>query len=375
MRTAPLALTLLAALGLAACGGQGSDDAAKPDGAKQRRVNVYNWSDYITPETLQRFTRETGIEVVYDVYADNETLDAKLVARNSGYDVVFPSAPFAQKHIANGLYAPLDKALLPNLVNLDPALAGGVAAADPEGRFIVPYMWGTTAIGYNVAKVREALGEGAELDTWGLLFDPATSAKLAKCGIAVLDDQQEAFSAALFWKGMDPNGMGNGEIDVVRAVYAPVRQHIRYFNSSRYIDDLANGEICVAMGYNGDVLQARDRAEEAGTGVEIGYVIPREGAIRWFDVMAIPADAPNKAEAHAFIDFLLRPDVIAPISEFVSYASANLPAKDLVDPGLRADPAVYPPEEVMGKLVDTKKLPLEENDARQRAWADIKRGG
>ncbi|WP_211226674.1 polyamine ABC transporter substrate-binding protein [Silanimonas lenta] len=375
MRLATLAATLTAALLLAACGGQGSDDAAKPDGPRQRRVNVYNWSDYITPETLQRFTRETGIEVVYDVYADNETLDAKLVARNSGYDVVFPSAPFAQKHIANGLYAPLDKALLPNLVNLDPALAGGVAAADPEGRFIVPYMWGTTAIGYNVAKVREALGEEAELDTWGLLFDPATSAKLAKCGIAVLDDQQEAFSAALFWKGMDPNGMGNGEIDVVRAVYAPVRQHIRYFNSSRYIDDLANGEICVAMGYNGDVLQARDRAEEAGTGVEIGYVIPREGAIRWFDVMAIPADAPNKAEAHAFIDFLLRPDVIAPISEFVSYASANLPAKDLVDPGLRADPAVYPPEEVMGKLVDTKKLPLEENDARQRAWADIKRGG
>lgn len=368
---------LAAAILLAACGDPSSAPAAegnKPDGSGKRQVNVYNWSDYITPETLERFTRETGIAVVYDVYADNETLDAKLVAGQSGYDVIFPSAPFAQQHIANNLYAALDKSQLPNLGNIDPALAAGLAAADPEGTHIVPYMWGTTAIGYNVAKVAEVMGPDFVLDSWSVLFDPAISDKLARCGIAILDDQQEAFSAALFFQGRDPNGMGDGEIELVQQTYAPIRKNIRYFNSSRYIDDLANGEICVALGYNGDVMQARDRAAEAGTGVEIAYVIPKEGAIRWFDVMAIPADAPNKAEAHAFINFLLTPDVIAPITEFVGYASANAPAKTLVSDDLRNDPAVYPPEAVIGKLVDARKLPLEENDARQRAWTTIKSG-
>ncbi len=372
-----LTLTALAAaLVLSACGQADApaDDSRKPDGAATRQVNVYNWSDYITPEALERFTRETGIAVTYDVYADNETLDAKLVAGASGYDVIFPSAPFAQQHIINNLYAPLDPTLLPQLGNIDAALASGLTAADPEGNHVVPYMWGTTAIGYNVEKVREILGPDVALDSWALIFDPAYSDKLAACGIALLDDQQEAFAAALFWKGMDPNGMGNGEIEVVQNAFAPIRKNIRYFNSSRYIDDLANGEICVAMGYNGDALQARARAEEAGTGVEIGYVIPKEGAIRWFDVMAIPADAPNKAEAHAFINFLLTPDVIAPISEYVGYASANAAAKALVSDELRSDAAVYPPESVVATLVDTRKLPLEENDLRQRAWTTIKSG-
>lgn len=373
-----LALTALAAaVLLAACGDQPeapADAAAKPDGAAERRVNVYNWSDYIAPDTLDRFTRETGITVVYDVYADNETLDAKLVAGQSGYDVIFPSAPFAQQHIANKLYATLDKALLPNLVNLDPALASGVAVADPAGTHLVPYMWGTTGIGFNKQKVAEIMGPDFVLDSWSAIFDPAISSKLAACGVTLLDDQQEAFSAALLWKGMDPNGMGNNEVEIVSQAFAPIRPHIRYFNSSRYIDDLANGEICVAMGYNGDVLQARARAAEAGNGIEIGYVVPKEGAIRWFDVMAIPADAPNKAEAHAFINFMLRPDVIAPITEYVSYASANAAAKPLVSEALRNDPAVYPPEDVIAKLHDTRKLPLEENDTRQRAWTAIKAG-
>lgn len=368
---------LAAALALAACGGQDAAPAAegaKPDGAAKRQVNVYTWSDYVPGDAVERFTRETGIEATVDVYDANEILEAKLLAGQSGYDVIFPSAPFAQQHIANGLYATLDKAQLPNLGNIDPALAQGVLVADPEGTHLVPYMWGTTAIGINVGKVREILGPDAPIDTWGLIFDPAYSDKLAACGIGILDDQQEAFSAALFWKGMDPNGMGNNEIDVVREAFAPVRKNIRYFSSSRYIDDLANGEICVAMGYNGDVVQARERAKEAGTGVEIAYVFPKEGAIRWFDTMAIPADAPNKAEAHAFINYLLTPDVIAPISEAVGYASANAASKALVSESVRNDPAIYPPAEVVARLVDTKKLPMEENDARQRAWTAIKSG-
>ena len=369
---------IAAALALAACGGRDdaapSADAAKPDGAAERKVHIYTWSDYVPDDAVERFQRETGIEATVDVYADNETLEAKLLAGQSGYDVIFPSAPFAQAHIANNLYATLDKSLLPQLGNIDPALAKGVTVADPDGTHLVPYMWGTTAIGINVGKVREILGADAPLDTWGLFFDPAVSSKLAACGITVLDDQQEAFSAALFWKGMDPNGMGNNEIEIVQQVFAPIRDNIRYFNSSRYIDDLANGEICVAMGYNGDIVQARERAKEAGTGVEIAYIYPREGAIRWFDTMAIPADAPNKTEAHAFINFLLTPEVIAPISEAIGYASANAASKPLVSEAVRNDPAIYPPEDVVARLVDTRKLPMEENDARQRAWTSIKSG-
>ncbi len=368
---------LAAALTLAACGGgeqAPTTDAAKPDGAATRQVNIYTWSDYVPDDAVERFTRETGIEVTVDVYDANEILEAKLLAGQSGYDVIFPSAPFAQAHIANGLYATLDKTQLPNLPNIDPALAKGVLVADPEGTHLVPYMWGTTAIGINVAKVREILGPDVPLDSWGLIFDPAISSRLAACGIGILDDQQEAFSAALFWKGMDPNGMGNNEVEIVKQAFAPIRENIRYFNSSRYIDDLANGEICVAMGYNGDVVQARERAKEAGTGVEIVYVYPKEGAIRWFDTMAIPADAPNKDEAHAFINFLLRPEVIAPISEAIGYASANAASKPLVSDAVRNDPAIYPPEDVVARLVDTRKLPMEENDVRQRAWTAIKSG-
>lgn len=374
-----LILTALAtALALAACGRSDdatpATDAAKPDGAETRQVNVYTWSDYVPDEAVARFIGETGIQVSVDVYADNETLEAKLLAGQSGYDVIFPSAPFAQAHIANGLYATLDKTQLPNLPNIDPALAKGVLVADPEGSHLVPYMWGTTAIGINVAKVREILGPDVPLDSWGLIFDPAISSRLAACGIGILDDQQEAFSAALFWKGMDPNGMGNNEVEIVQQAFAPIRENIRYFNSSRYIDDLANGEICVAMGYNGDIVQARERAKEAGTGIEIAYIYPKEGAIRWFDTMAIPADAPNKAEAHAFINFLLTPEVIAPISEAIGYASANAASKPLVSEAVRNDPAIYPPEDVVARLVDARKLPMEENDARQRAWTTIKSG-
>jgi putrescine transport system substrate-binding protein len=374
--TMRLPLSLLAsALLLAGCGGN-SDAPTDAQGSGDKRVvHVYNWSDYIAEDTLQRFTQATGIEVVYDVYADNETLEAKLTAGKSGYDVIFPSArPFAHRHIAAGLYAPLDKAQLPNLGNIDPAILQGLTDVDPGNAHVVPYMWGTTGIGFNVGKVREILGAEAPLDSWALLFDPTIASKLAACGIAVLDDEQEGFSAALLYAGRDPNGVGGDEVTVVEQTFAAVRPHIRYFNSSRYIDDLANGEICVAMGYSGDVLQAQARAEEAANGVEIGYIIPKEGAVRWTDVMAIPADAPHRAEAHAFINFLMQPDVIAPITDYVGYPNANLASKPLVSEAIRNDPGIYPPDDVMAKLNDPKKLPVEESDARIRAWTAIKSG-
>ena len=389
MRIRPLAaLAAALILTLAACGrqpeptSQPATDAAAESGkapaeaapADAGVVNIYNWSDYITPETLERFTRETGIKVVYDVYDSDEVLEAKLVTGNSGYDLVFPSLPFAQRHIAAGLYGQLDLSKLPGRSNLYPdILAATGATADPGNAYLVPYMWGTTGLGFNVAKVRERLGD-IPLDTWSILFDPAKASKLADCGISVIDESQEAFAAALFHAGRDPNGASPEDIEVVRAAFAAIRPYIRYFHSSKYIEDLANGEICLAVGYNGDVLQAAARAEEAGNGIEIGFAIPREGATRWIDSMAIPSDAPNRDNAHRFIEFMLQPEVIAPISDYVNYANANKAATPLVSAAVRDDPGVYPADEVLARLVSPQTLPEDLNRARVRAWTSIKSG-
>ena len=338
-------------------------------------LHVYNWSDYVADDTIAQFEATSGIKVVYDVYDGNEILEAKLMTGGAGYDVVFPSArPFAQRQIAAGLYQPLDKGKLAGYGNLDPVAMAGLTDVDPGNAHIVPYMWGTTGLGINVAKVRQVLGTDAALDSWSLLFDPATAAKLAKCGIAMLDDEQEAFGAALLYLGRDPNGHGGNEIDAVKAAFNAVRPHIRYFNSSKYIDDLANGDLCLAVGYSGDVSQAGDRAAEAGNGVELAYVIPKEGALRWFDTIAIPKDAPHPGNAHAFIDFILKPDVIAAISNAVSYANPNAAATPFLDPELARDPGVYPPAEVQAKLVDPKSLPESVQRERVRAWTSIKSG-
>ena len=371
---------------LAACGGSsapdtgaapaaGGDSAAKPAKAEAAVVHVYNWSDYVAEDTIAKFTAETGINVVYDVYDANEILEAKLMTGGSGYDVVFPSArPFAQRQIAAGVYLPLDKAKLPHWSNLDTTLLAGLQDVDPGNSHVAPYMWGTTGLGINVTKVKEVLGEDVALDSWALLFDPANAQKLAKCGIGMLDDEQEAFGAALLWLGRDPNAHGSDETDAVKTLYAQIRPSIRYFNSSKYIDDLANGDLCLAVGYSGDVFQARDRAEESGNGVVLDFIIPKEGAIRWFDLMAIPKDAPHPNNAHAFVDYLLRPEVIAPVSEFVGYANANSAATALLDPALSGNPGVYPPAEVIAKLVDPASLPETLQRERVRAWTSIKSG-
>lgn len=376
-----LRLSLIAsALLLAACGrsevtAPAGDTAAPAADGGEKVVYVYNWSDYIAEDTLENFEAKTGIRVVYDVYDANEMLETKLMAGASGYDVVFPSArPFAQRHIQAGLYAPLDKSRLTNLGNLDPDLMQGLQDVDPGNAHTVPYMWGTTGLGINVAKVKEALGDDAPLDSWSLLFDPANAEKLAGCGISVLDDEQEAFAAALIWEGRDPNALEGDETQVVTDAYAAIRPHIKYFNSSRYIEDLANGDICLAMGYSGDVFQARDTAEGAENGNEIAYIIPREGAVRWVDLMAIPKDAPHPENAHAFINYLLEPGVAADIVDYVSYASPNTAAMAEIDPEISGDPGIYPPAEVMAKLVDPVTLPQETTRERVRAWTTIKTG-
>lgn len=378
LRLAPLACALV----LAACGGgqPGSEGAATPAGAEEKILNVYNWSDYVAPDTIANFEKATGIKVNYDVYAENETLETKLTAGGSGYDVVFPSArPFAQRQIKAGLYAQLDTSKLPNLQHLDPAIMEGLTDIDPGNAHVVPYMWGTTGLGINVDKVTAALGADAPLDSWGLLFDPANAAKLASCGIHVLDDDQETFGAALIWLGRDPNAGSADEIEAVRQVYAAIRPHIRTFNNAEYKDALANGDACLVMGYSGDIGQARDVAAEAAeatgrTAPDIRYVIPKEGAIRWNDVVAIPKDARHPGNAHAFMDYLMTPEVIAAITDHVAYANANTAATALVDPEIAADPGVYPPEDVRARLVDPVSLPDDVQRQRVRAWTAIKSG-
>lgn len=375
-RLGPVAAAVL----LAACARAPGDDAAPGKDAAQATtgdgiVYVYNWSDYIARDTLANFERDTGIRVVYDVYDNNEMLESKLLDGESGYDLVFPSArPFAQRHIRSGAYALLDPSKLPQRGNLDPALLAGLEDVDPGNAHALPYLWGTTGLGINIAKVQAALGRDAPLDSWSLLFDPANAAKLAGCGIAVLDDEQEGFAAALIWKGMDANSVLGGETAAVTSAYAAIRPYIRYFHSSRYVDDLAAGDVCLAMGFSGDIAQAAARAAAAENGFDIRYVIPKEGALRWFDLMAIPKDARHVAEAHALMDYLLTPKVAADIANHVAYGSPNLAARPLLDPEIADDPSIYPPPDVLARLVDPRTLPADVTRERGHAWRAIKAG-
>jgi putrescine transport system substrate-binding protein len=339
-------------------------------------VHVYNWNDYIADDTLPRFEEATGIKTVYDVYDSNEVLEAKLLAGKSGFDLVFPTArPSAQRQIKAGLYRQLDKAKLANLANLDPAILASLTDMDPGNRHVVPYMWGTTGLGINVAKVRAALGEAAlAKPSWGLLFDPVNAERLAKCGISVLDDANDGIAAMLAWLGLDPNSSKPQDLEAAAAAYAKLRRHVRYFHSSKYINDLASGDLCLAHGYSGDIIQARERAKGAKKPVEIAYLLPLEGAVQWVDVMAIPADAPHPDNAHKLIDFLLRPEVVAKVSNNIRYANANAQATALVDPAVRGDPSVYPPHEVRGRLFQLRDMEGEERRRLTRQWTRIKSG-
>lgn len=339
----------------------------------EEQVHLYNWSDYVAEDTLPSFQEKTKIRPVLDVYDSNEVLEAKLLAGSSGYDLIFPTArPFAARHIKAGLYQKLDKSKLPGLDRLDPDIMNSLAAIDPGNQYLVPYMWGTSGLGLNLKKVKAALGEQAELDTWSLIFDPKKAEKLADCGISLLDDPVEVLPAVLAYLGKNPNSMEKADLDAAAAVIKSVRPYIRYFHSSQYINDLANGDLCAALGYSGDIMQARSRAEEARKGVEIGFRIPREGAVIWTDVMAIPKDAPNPAGAHAFIAHILDPKVVASISDVVFYANPNLAATPLLKPELRDDPGVYPSAEVKTRLFVNAERSDPELRKLNRLWTRLK---
>ena len=342
--------------------------------AQERVVNVYNWSDYIDPATLEAFTEETGIEVVYDTYDNNEIVETKLLAGRSGYDIVVPSGPFTQRLVAAGVFAPLDKAQIPNLENAWPQIADRLALYDPGNAHAVNYMWGTTGIGINVDEVRERLGPDANLETWDLVFDPETAAKLQDCGIHVLDAPEDLFPTALNYLGLDPDSKDAADLERAADLLAGVSEYVLKFHSSEYINALANGDICVAVGYSGDVLQAQARAEEADNGVEVAYIVPDEGALLWFDSFSIPADAPNKDEAHAFIDFMMRPEIAAQNVNYVAYASGNLAAKEFIDEAVLGNPGIYPSDATIERLFTNTAYDARAQRLVTRAWTRVKTG-
>lgn len=339
-----------------------------------KRLNVYNWSDYIAEDTIANFTKETGIQVTYDVFDSNDVLEAKLLAGSSGYDIVVPTGNFLARQIQAGVFREFDKAAMPNLAGLDPVLSERVAKYDPENKHSAIYLWGTNGIGYNVQKVKEILGEDYELNTFDLLFNPEVVQKLSACGVTLLDAAPDTFPVALNYLGLPHDSFKTEDLNKAAELLKSVQPHIKYFHSSQYINDLANGEICVAYGWSGDILQARDRAEEAGRGVEIGYVIPKEGSILWFDLMTITKDASHPQNAQKFIDYILRPDVIAGISNYVHYANGVPASEELIDESVRADEGVYPPAEVMAKTFGSPIYPPNVDRVLNRLWTQIRTG-
>lgn len=344
-----------------------------PGTALAEELRIYNWSDYIAEDTIEKFTEATGIAVTYDVYDSNEVLEAKLLAGSSGYDLVVPTSDFLQRQLKAGIYQKLDKSKLPNLSNMDADLMSQAAAYDTDNEHSVIYMWGTTGIGINVDKVKERLGD-VPLNTWDLVFKPEVTAKLADCGISLLDAPTEMLPAALNYLGFDPNSSDKGEIEKAADVMKAVRGDIRYFHSSQYINDLANGDICVAVGYSGDIYQARDRADEAENGVVVDYVIPSEGALQWFDLLAIPADAPNPDAAHKFINFVMDAQITADITNYVWYASANKAAAPLIDEEITTNPGIFPPDETRKNFWAAKAQDARTDRVITRAWTAVKTG-
>lgn len=339
-------------------------------------VNFYNWSDYIAEGTLPNFTKETQIPVNYDVFDSNNTLEAKLAPGGSGFDLVVPSLSFLGRQAKAGLYQPIDKTKLKNYGNLDPQLMKAAQGMDPDNAYGIPYMWGTTGIGYNPAKVKEALGEDAPVDSWDLVFKPENLEKLKACGVAFLDEPDEMFAAMLNYLGKDPTSMDVNDYtggDVIEQFRA-LRPHITYFHGSKYISDLASGDVCVAIGYSGDVMTAADRAASAKNGVEVLYSIPKEGAGLWFDMMAIPVDAPNVEGAYTLMDYLLRPEVAAENTNYVWYPNAVPASLELMDQEIAQDESIYPSEKVMGRLFTFKIMPKEIDQAMTRSWSKIKVG-
>ncbi|QYX57293.1 polyamine ABC transporter substrate-binding protein [Roseovarius sp. SCSIO 43702] len=342
--------------------------------AQAEEVRVYNWSDYIDESLLEKFEQETGLELVYDVFDSNEVLETKMLAGGSGYDVVVPSGTFLQRQIQAGAFQKLDDSKLPNREHMWDVIQERTDQYDPGNEHAINYMWGTTGIGVNVNKVKEVLGEDAPVNSLSLIFEPENMEKLAECGVHFLDAPVELIPAALAYIGEDPDSHDMDVIEKVEPLLTAVRPYVQKFHSSEYINALANGDICVAFGWSGDVLQARDRAAEADNGVEIAYHAPKEGALMWFDMMAIPVDAPNPDGAHKFLNFIMEPENIAAASNYVYYANGNKTSQQYLVEDVIEDTAIYPDEETLENLYTTTPYPAKTQRGVTRLWTKIKSG-
>ena len=343
---------------LVACSGGQDAGESGTEGPEEKILNVYNWTDYIGGNTIADFEARTGIKVTYDTYDSNEVLETKLLTGHTGYD---------------GVFRKLDKAKLPNLSNLDPEAMRQIAVNDPGNEHAIAYTWGTTGLGYNPAMVTKALGTDA-IDSWSAVFDPATASKLAKCGITMLDAPEDVIESAEIYLGSDPGNEDVRELAAAEELLVKVRPYVRAFDTTQHLSALASGEICVSLSWSGLMHQARIRGASAAKPVEVAYVIPKEGAPLYFDTVAIPADAPHPGNAHAFLNFLMEPKVIAEITNAIGYANANTTSLPFVDAVYRDDPSVYPSRELREKLHVSKARSQEYSRELNRAWTRIKTG-
>ena len=349
--------------------------AIAPAAAQTKRVvNVYNWSDYIAPTVVEDFSKESGIKVRYDTFDSNDTLETKLLAGKSGYDVVVPTAYFLERQIKAGVFQKLDKARLPNLANLWPEISQRLATYDSGNQYAVNYMWGTTGIGYNARKARDVLGPNGTIDSWNIVFKPENLAKFKDCGVHFLDSSDDILAAALHYLGLDPNSSNEADLQKSADLVTKLRPYVRKFHSSEYLNSLASGEICLVVGFSGDIKQSQKRAAEAKNGVEIAYAIPKEGAQLWFDNLAIPRDAKNVAEANEFINYLQRPEVAAKNTNFISYANGNLASQKFVDKAILDDKTIYPDEATMRQLYTISAHDPKTQRLMNRLWTRIKTG-
>ena len=358
-------VSTVAALALVGCG-----KIAEP---KAPVLHLYNWSDYIDPKILAEFTTETGIKVVYDTFDSNEVLETKVLQGQTGYDLVVPSNHNVPRYITAGAIEPLDKTKLGHLGNLWPKIMAHMEPFDPGAKYTVPYMWGTIGLGYNPQALAKRL-PGVKIDSWAIAFDPAILAKLKDCGVYWLDASEDMYAVSLNYLGKDPNSKSLADYQLATDMMAKARPNVRKFHSSEYIIALANGDICLAIGYSGDILQAKTRSAEAGGKVKVAYVIPKEGSQVWFDVFAIPKDAPNPTAAYKFLDYMLRPEVIARASNFTQYANANAEATKLVSPGVRDNPNVYPTDAVFNRLFVTTGKDQTLLREVNRQWTHVQTG-
>jgi putrescine transport system substrate-binding protein len=380
-----LGTALAAALLLAGCGHQ--PDTSSQSGANtttpaaaanapmdsEKVLNVYNWSDYIDPTIVPAFEKEYGIKVNYDVFDSNEVLETKLLAGRTGYDIVVPSASFLQRQIQAGVFQKLDKSLLPNLKNLDPDIARRVEVSDPGNQYGVIYLWGTAGIGYNDVQIANAM-PNAPVDSLAMLLDPNVVKNFQNCGVSFLDSPVDGVGVALLYLGRDPKSESLDDLHAAEKVLLAVRPYVRYINSSKYIEDLANGDICLALGWSGDVIQARSRAADAGKTFKIKYNVAKEGAIMFFDMLAIPADAPHPKNAHLFINYLLRPEVAARTSSSMHFTTANAAAYPLVDPAVFNDREVYPSDAQKARMYPDVSRSLAYTRELNRTWTRFKTG-